>query len=115
MSADLEIRLPIIDAAPTSQDSDKIDSIDGDSESCISEEEECLTPKSTEHMIPAALSPPPAPKKPLRRRGSSCKRKLYELDFFEAVAEDKIDAFFRKAEENIGGAVAAAAKRRCVV
>ncbi|XP_047955916.1 cyclin-dependent protein kinase inhibitor SMR2 [Salvia hispanica] len=95
MSADLEIRaVPITKAAaapPISQDSDKIS--------------ECCTPKSAEHRIPAVVSCPPAPRKP--RRGSllACKRRLYELDFYEAVAEDKIESFFRRAE----------VKRRCVV
>ncbi|KAL1542349.1 cyclin-dependent protein kinase inhibitor SMR2 [Salvia divinorum] len=106
-AADLEIRVvPIMKAAPpSSQDSDRaVTSSDGGGGG------ECWTPKSAEHKIPAAISCPPAPRKP--RRGSllACKRRLYELDFYEAVAEEKIDAFFRRAEGR-----GAAVKRRCVV
>ncbi|KAH6803018.1 hypothetical protein C2S51_034464 [Perilla frutescens var. frutescens] len=106
MSADLELRLPIIKMTAPPPSSDKTDA---DSDSCISEED-CLTPKSREHMIPPVLCCPPAPRKPLRRR--SCKRKLMseQLDFFEVVAKDEVESFFRRAEENIG-----AAKRRCLV
>ncbi|KAG6384598.1 hypothetical protein SASPL_155580 [Salvia splendens] len=98
MSADLEIRaVPIMKAAaapPSSQESEK-----------VAMSSECYTPKSAEHRIPAVVSCPPAPRKP--RRGSllACKRRFYELDFYEAVADDQIESFFRRAE----------VKRRCVV
>ncbi|GFQ00335.1 hypothetical protein PHJA_002177500 [Phtheirospermum japonicum] len=61
-------------------------------------------------MIPAILSCPPAPRKPPPSR--RCKRKMCdELEFFEIVATDEIDTFFRVAEKSIN----AGAKRRCVI
>ena len=55
---------------------------------------ECLTPTSEENKIPAVLSCPPAPRKP-RKRAVSCKRKLSELQFFEIVNREEVDAFFK--------------------
>ncbi|KAL3649969.1 hypothetical protein CASFOL_006372 [Castilleja foliolosa] len=77
------------------------------------EEENCRTPKSPRHMIPAILSCPPAPRKPaMARRRSSCKRKLCdELQFFEIVARDEIQTFFTMAEKNINRSKI----RRCVI
>lgn len=57
-------------------------------------EDECQTPKSPRNMIPEILSCPPAPKKP--RRVVSCKRKL--CDFFEIVAREEVESFFRQFE-----------------
>ncbi|KAI3470543.1 hypothetical protein Pfo_027206 [Paulownia fortunei] len=108
MSADLKLRLPIIKTI-SSKTSDQI--TDGDDGSCISEED-CHTPKSPRHMIPATLSCPPAPRKPPRRR--PCKRRLCdELQFFEIVAGEEVESFFRRVEENINGG--GATKRRCVM
>ena len=55
---------------------------------------ECLTPTSEENKIPAVLSCPAAPRKP-RKRAVSCKRKLSELQFFEIVNREEVDAFFK--------------------
>lgn len=73
-------------------------------------EDECQTPKSPRNMIPEILSCPPAPKK--TRRVVSCKRKL--CDFFEIVAREEVESFFRQFEEqpNTGNT---AIKKRCLV
>ncbi|XP_052185358.1 cyclin-dependent protein kinase inhibitor SMR13-like [Diospyros lotus] len=56
--------------------------------------DECHTPTSPETRIPEVRSCPPAPKKPRRR--VSCKRRLSdELQFFEIVAREEIESFFR--------------------
>ncbi|KAG6758559.1 hypothetical protein POTOM_038918 [Populus tomentosa] len=52
-----------------------------------SETDDCQTPKSEEHKIPAVLSCPPAPRK--AKRNISCKRKLTEIDFFEIVNREE--------------------------
>ncbi|KAA8534480.1 hypothetical protein F0562_032001 [Nyssa sinensis] len=100
MSTDLEIRqslpeirLPAIKVR-TSQSSE----VTSDSATIINQieksdsEDECQTPTSPEHKIPATLRCPPAPKKP--RRVVSCKRKLSEHQFFEIVAPEEIESFF---------------------
>ncbi|XVF23463.1 hypothetical protein REPUB_Repub13aG0041000 [Reevesia pubescens] len=69
-------------------------------------EDECLTPTSEENKIPLVLSCPPAPKKP-KKRAVSCKRKLSELQFFEIVNRDEVDAFFKAASDD------SISKRRC--
>ncbi|CAK9159636.1 unnamed protein product [Ilex paraguariensis] len=103
MSTDLEfqgsltkIRLPATKIT-SSQSSDITDDNSGlipvrnDS---IGDEEECQTPKSPRHMIPKILSCPPAPMKP--RPVASCKRKPCEtLQFFEIVASEEVESFFR--------------------
>nr|XP_009624219.1 cyclin-dependent protein kinase inhibitor SIM-like [Nicotiana tomentosiformis] len=63
--------------------------------STISNEDECHTPKSPQFLLPKILNCPTAPKKP--KRIPSCKRKLldHELQFFEIVARDEVDSFFR--------------------
>lgn len=62
-------------------------------------EDDCRTPTSEENRIPAILTCPPAPKKP--RPALSCKRKLSELDFFEALNHTEIEEFFRLASARI--------------
>ncbi|GLT93275.1 hypothetical protein SLE2022_110760 [Rubroshorea leprosula] len=61
--------------------------------SSSNDEEKCRTPTSAEHKIPPVLCCPPAPQKPRRR--VSCKRKLSELELFEIVNRDEMDAYFR--------------------
>ncbi|KAK9064051.1 hypothetical protein SSX86_017923 [Deinandra increscens subsp. villosa] len=73
-------------------------------------EEECVTPTSPESRIPAVLSCPPAPKKQ-RRAAPSCKRRICEFQFFEVVAGDEIDAFFRSSYEFINQN--SSKRRRC--
>ncbi|WRX12696.1 hypothetical protein QQP08_005183 [Theobroma cacao] len=56
---------------------------------------ECTTPTSEESKIPAALKCPPAPKKP-KRRTVSCKRKLSDqLQFFEIVNREEVEAYLK--------------------
>ncbi|XP_022764320.1 cyclin-dependent protein kinase inhibitor SMR1-like [Durio zibethinus] len=57
-------------------------------------QDECSTPNSEENKIPVVSSCPPAPRKP-RKRAVSCKRKLSELQFFEIVNREEVDAFFK--------------------
>ncbi|KAL2249352.1 UNVERIFIED_CONTAM: hypothetical protein Sindi_2408900 [Sesamum indicum] len=110
MSADLEFRPPIIKI--TTPDPITTDDHDGD-QGCVAEDD-CHTPRSPHHMIPPILSCPPAPRKPPpRRTGASCKRRLWEFDFFETVAREEIESFFKRVEEEINGG--GAAKRRCVM
>ncbi|KAL6980276.1 hypothetical protein U1Q18_021919 [Sarracenia purpurea var. burkii] len=75
-------------------------------------DDECQTPTSAEHKIPATLSCPPAPKKP-RQLSGSCKRKMCEIKFFEIVEREEIESFFRSSsglnDVNSTGVV----KRRC--
>ncbi|KAL7252832.1 hypothetical protein ACSBR1_007397 [Camellia fascicularis] len=71
-------------------------------------DDECHTPKSPEHKIPAILICPPAPKKP--KRSVSCKRKLCELEFFEIVAREEVESFFRSSFDEF---VDVNLKRRC--
>nr|XP_011469403.1 PREDICTED: cyclin-dependent protein kinase inhibitor SMR2-like [Fragaria vesca subsp. vesca] len=59
----------------------------------VLEDECCRTPKSEASKIPAVVTCPPAPRKP-RRAAGSCKRKLTELQFFEVVNRDEVEAFF---------------------
>ncbi|WCJ19214.1 hypothetical protein M5689_001511 [Euphorbia peplus] len=55
----------------------------------IQETEECRTPTSQENKIPALLSCPPAPRKPIRK--ISCKRKLSpDFEFYEIVDLESI-------------------------
>ncbi|XVE68743.1 hypothetical protein DITRI_Ditri09bG0094000 [Diplodiscus trichospermus] len=55
----------------------------------------CMTPTSEENKIPAVFTCPPAPRKP-RKRAVSCKRKLSDqLQFFEIVNREEVDAFFK--------------------
>ncbi|XP_062155631.1 cyclin-dependent protein kinase inhibitor SMR1 [Alnus glutinosa] len=71
---------------------------------------ECRTPTSEEHRIPKILDCPPAPRKP--RRVPSCKRKLSpEVQFFEIVNPEEVDAFFRSSFEKISAITSA--KRSC--
>ncbi|KAF9674940.1 hypothetical protein SADUNF_Sadunf10G0179900 [Salix dunnii] len=59
------------------------------------EDDECCTPTSAQHEIPAFLTCPPAPKKPRRRSPGSRKRRLSNLHFFEVVNREEVDLFFR--------------------
>ena len=69
----------------------------------------CRTPTSKEHRIPSILDCPPAPRKP--KRAPSCKRKLSEIQFFEIVNYDEVDAFFRSSFDKL--AVLTSVKRNC--
>ncbi|KAF3976579.1 hypothetical protein CMV_000257 [Castanea mollissima] len=69
----------------------------------------CRTPTSKEHRIPSILDCPPAPRKP--KRASSCKRKPSEVQFFEIVNYDEVDAFFRSSFDKL--AVLTSVKRNC--
>ncbi|KAF5948044.1 hypothetical protein HYC85_014001 [Camellia sinensis] len=89
MSTDLEfqqglaqLRLPTIRIKPSADEIPTIQTPKSGSNS-NSGDDECRTPTSPEHKIPAMLSCPPAPKKP--RRTEHYKRKLCELQFFEIV------------------------------
>ncbi|KAL6573458.1 hypothetical protein OROHE_001917 [Orobanche hederae] len=113
MSADLELCLPLIRTVP----SRICDLTGGDHGSFISsgkkeggEEEDCHTPKSPRHMIPAILSCPAPPRKPTARPRPCKRRPSVQLRFFEIIARDEVQTFFRMAEGNINGA-----KRRCVI
>ncbi|KAJ0545968.1 putative cyclin-dependent protein kinase inhibitor SMR [Helianthus annuus] len=75
-------------------------------ESCIIQSQECVTPTSPQHRIPPLLICPPPPKKQRR----TCKRRSREFQFFEAVAGDEIDAFFKSSFELINRK-----RRRCDV
>ncbi|KAK4431063.1 hypothetical protein Salat_0868300 [Sesamum alatum] len=116
MSTDLEIRVPVIkiNCSQTTTTSDDIITTDDgiDDERCTGREaEECHTPRSPRHMIPTTLICPPAPKK--RRRSAACKRKLWELEFFETVAREEVESFFRTAEVHFKNI--ASTKRKCVM
>ncbi|MBA0548481.1 hypothetical protein Golob_019579 [Gossypium lobatum] len=55
------------------------------------EGEECKTPSSRDHKIPAIQSCPPTPrKKPMMRM----KRKVSELQFFETTRSEEVESFF---------------------
>ncbi|KVI06853.1 cyclin-dependent protein kinase inhibitor SMR1-like [Cynara cardunculus var. scolymus] len=62
--------------------------------------EECRTPTSPEHRIPQIITCPPPPKKQ-RISGPSCKRRISEFQFFEIVARDEVESFFRSSYEFI--------------
>lgn len=74
---------------------------------------ECSTPTSEENKIPAVLSCPPAPRKPRKTAAVSCKRKLSELQFFEIVHRDEVDAFFKSAAAGFDDDNSIMSKRRC--
>ncbi|KAL1532103.1 cyclin-dependent protein kinase inhibitor SMR6-like [Salvia divinorum] len=97
MSADLELSLPAI---KTSDSTSEFGRSEG--------EEDCRTPRSPRHMIPAVLRCPPAPRK--RRRGAACKRRLCEMEFF---AGEEIESLFRIVEVNSGCNGYGSAKRNC--
>ncbi|XP_059628390.1 cyclin-dependent protein kinase inhibitor SMR1 [Cornus florida] len=124
MSTDLEFRqgLPEIYLPAIKVDnSQSSDDTNHSSSSCIiiqtqsntesDAEEECLTPTSPEHKIPAILSCPPAPRKP--KTVTSCKRKLCELEFFEIVGREEIESFFRSSFGVVEVSSSAVVKRRC--
>ncbi|KAK9070265.1 hypothetical protein SSX86_010665 [Deinandra increscens subsp. villosa] len=84
-----KIKLP---ASPTRSNSASDESCTVESEEL--EVEECKTPKSSEHKIPEITTCPPAPKKQ-RTSSPSCKRRISEFEFFEIVARDEIESFFK--------------------
>ncbi|PIN04778.1 hypothetical protein CDL12_22691 [Handroanthus impetiginosus] len=109
MSTDLELSLPVIKTATNSQISDNIIS------NVKEEDQDCHTPKSPRYMIPAILTCPPAPRKPRRRAMGPTTRKrklLCEMEFFEIVNRDEVEAFFTRVEEGINGG---GNKRRCLM
>ncbi|CAI9296182.1 unnamed protein product [Lactuca saligna] len=104
MSADLEFRLQELPAIQLTSLTLKLPSTEQESseESCRTQSEqveECVTPTSPEHRIPEILSCPPAPKKQRHGASPSCKRRLTEFQFFEVVARDEIDSFFKASYE----------------
>ncbi|KAK9059815.1 hypothetical protein SSX86_020519 [Deinandra increscens subsp. villosa] len=114
MSADLQFRLqdlppiqfpfPKLNLPPPQQESS--------CRSQLEQIEECVTPTSTDHRIPAILICPPAPKKQ-RHASPSCKRRL-QFQFFEIVATDEIDSFFTSSYEFINNRNSSR-KRRCIL
>ncbi|XP_073020963.1 uncharacterized protein [Primulina eburnea] len=116
MSTDLELHLPPLVKINRTQISDNNSSAANDesttAQSCVVDEEECHTPRSPRHMIPAMLSCPPPPKKPRRMVPDSCKRKLRELQFFETVSGEEIESFFRTVEVNYVIANGGSTKRK---
>ncbi|KAF8039138.1 hypothetical protein BT93_B1627 [Corymbia citriodora subsp. variegata] len=68
--------------------------------------DECRTPTSREHRIPAAETCPPAPRKPL---AAPSRKRRHE--FFDAANRDEVEEFFRSCElalclrDKPGGAV----------
>ncbi|CAA0814425.1 Cyclin-dependent protein kinase inhibitor SMR3 [Striga hermonthica] len=99
MSTDLEFRLPAIE-------------ISSDRRDVVADVDECHTPRSPRHMIPAAVICPPAPKKRRPAGPASCKRKLWDLDFFEIVAREEVEFMFRSTtvQVNLNGSI----KRKCI-
>ncbi|KAG2723394.1 hypothetical protein I3760_02G169100 [Carya illinoinensis] len=66
------------------------------------DDDECRTPTSKEYKVPEILVCPPAPRKP--RSAPTCKRKpSVDLQFFEIVNREEVDAFFRSSFENVSG------------
>ncbi|KAG6393194.1 hypothetical protein SASPL_147430 [Salvia splendens] len=101
MSADLELRLPILKISNSiARDDDPYRE-----EISRSEDEDCQTPRSPRHMIPAVLRCPPAPKK--RRSSAACKRRLCELEFFDVVDREEVESLFQIVQVNNS------AKRNC--
>ncbi|XVF46799.1 hypothetical protein PTKIN_Ptkin03bG0057400 [Pterospermum kingtungense] len=74
------------------------------------EEEECKTPTSSDHKIPIIQSCPPTPRKKVR--GNLHKRKLSELEFFEATRSEEVESFFRSNSEPFT-VESRSIKRRC--
>ena len=110
MSTDLElfqdlakIKLPKLKIQSSNQSGIVIQEENKDQDDSSSE---CLTPTSEENKIPAVFSCPGAPRKP-RKRAVSCKRKLSELQFFEIVNREEVDAFFNAGFDD------SISKRRC--
>ncbi|XP_023757036.1 cyclin-dependent protein kinase inhibitor SMR1 [Lactuca sativa] len=106
LPASLKIKLP---ASPPLMDSTS-------EESCAiqledQEVEECRTPTTIQHRIPQLNTCPPPPKKQ-RPSAPSCRRRLSEFDFFESVARDEIESFFRSSYEIINQQ-SSTKKRRC--
>ncbi|XP_073120898.1 uncharacterized protein [Henckelia pumila] len=100
MSTDLE--LPLVIKINHPQISDRNSSSENGetttAQSGVVAEEEYRTPRSPRHTIPATLSCPPPPKKPRRVVEDSCRRKLRDFRFFETVAGEEIESFFRTVE-----------------
>ncbi|XP_071729112.1 cyclin-dependent protein kinase inhibitor SMR2-like [Rutidosis leptorrhynchoides] len=108
MSTDLQFRQPPIDQLPSLtisipqlQHESSTSSSSSSSSTIDPDQSECVTPTSPEHRIPAILACPPPPRKQ-RRFIPSCKRRLHsEFQFFEVVARDEIDSFFKSSYELI--------------
>ncbi|XP_002523743.2 cyclin-dependent protein kinase inhibitor SMR2 [Ricinus communis] len=75
------------------------------------EEEECKTPTSSDHKIPSIQTCPPTPRKKAHKSFLH-KRKLPELEFFEASNKDEVDSFFRSNFE-MSRVESRSIKRRC--
>ncbi|KAF2321726.1 hypothetical protein GH714_001910 [Hevea brasiliensis] len=81
-----------------------------------SDQEECKTPTSSNHKIPTIRSCPPTPKKKVQKLFLN-KRKLPEMDFFEAANRDErgqnhgSKAFWEGTEEKVIGTVLRSSKR----
>ncbi|CAK9176201.1 unnamed protein product [Ilex paraguariensis] len=122
MSTDLEFRLDLLEIRipaikiTSSQSSDVTDddkSLIPIEKSSLGHEDGCQTPKSPQNLIPQILSCPPAPKK--ARPLASCKRKLCELQFFEMVAGEEVESFFRSSFRPVELKSDDVMKRRCLV
>ncbi|XP_071687007.1 cyclin-dependent protein kinase inhibitor SMR2-like [Rutidosis leptorrhynchoides] len=103
MSTDLQFRqLPaVIHQLPSLKVSiSQLQHESSSSSATDSDQSECSTPTSPEHRIPAILTCPPPPKKQ-RKFIPSCKRRLHRELFFEVVAGDEIDSFFKHSYELI--------------
>ncbi|MFQ6619669.1 hypothetical protein Gotur_001070 [Gossypium turneri] len=73
------------------EDEEKEKGIGKDDDDDEDEGEECKTPSSRDHKIPAIQSCPPTPrKKPMMRM----KRKVSELQFFETTRSEEVESFF---------------------
>ncbi|KZV55306.1 hypothetical protein F511_06783 [Dorcoceras hygrometricum] len=114
MSTDLDLHLaPVIKIMQISDNKSSASNDENTTDhSCVVDEEECHTPRSPRHTIPAMLSCPPPPKKPRRMVGDSCRRKLRDLRFFEAVAGEEIESFFRTVEAHCMIANGGSTKRK---
>lgn len=104
----LEIRLPSIKISNSQLPSDASDGTIQIEKTTGDAEDECHTPKSPQHMIPKILKCPPPPRK--QRPVPSCKRKL---EFFETVAREEVELFFRSSFDLIDFNSEAVIKRRC--
>lgn len=83
----------------------------------INDELDLHTPTEDENKIPIALTPPPAPRKPvIKRKGIACKRKLFDeinhqVSHHQIVNKEEVDAFFKSSFESLAGKSAMIVKR----
>lgn len=103
----LKIKLP---TSPTKHDTTTSCTIQ---ENMQEEQEECQTPTSLEHKIPDIVTCPPAPKKQrVSEYSPTCKRRIFsDFEFYEYIAKDEIEAFFKETYE-FNGQKSSVNKRR---